>query len=83
MGATLEQKRKNFYMSEFHFHRYIERNVTVDVITADGYFKGPNNIGLEAGDLILVTGSDGTVLCNVKKYDRTGVQLEKVTLKAD
>lgn len=82
MAATLEQKRKNFFMSEFHLHRYIERTETVATIVAKDYFKG-TNIGLEVGDLVLVTGSDGTAFYNVKQYDRTGVQLEKVTLKAD
>lgn len=82
MAATLEQKRKNFFMSEFHLHRYIERDATLATIVANDYFKG-TNIGLEVGDLVLVTGSDGTAFYNVKKYDRTGVQLEKVTLKAD
>ena len=81
MAATLEQKRKNFYMSEFHLHRYIDRKTVIATIVADDYFKGIN-IGLEVGDLILVTGSDETGLYNVKKNDKTGTQLELVALKS-
>ena len=81
MAATLEQKRKNFYMSEFHLHRYIEKETAIAIIVANDYFKGIN-IGLEVGDLILVTGSDGTGLYNVKKNDKAGTQLELVALKS-
>ena len=81
MAATLEQKRKNLFMSEFHLHRYIEKETAIATIVANNYFKGIN-VGLEVGDLILVTGSDSTGLYNVKKNDRTGTQLELVALKS-
>lgn len=78
--ATLQEKRKNFFMSEFHLHRYIDKKTAVATIVANDYFKGIN-IGLEVGDLILVTGSDKTGLYNVKKNDKTGTQLELVALQ--
>lgn len=67
-------------MSEFHLHRYIDKKTAVATIVASDYFKGAN-IGLEVGDLILVTGSDKTGLYNVKKNDKAGTQLELVALQ--
>lgn len=79
--ATLEEKRKNLFMSEFHLHRYIDKKTAIATIVANDYFKGIN-VGLEVGDLILVTGSDSTGLYNVEKNDRTGTQLKLVALKS-
>lgn len=78
--ATLDEKRKCLFMSEFHLHRYIDRKTVIATLVTKDYLKD-TNVGLEVGDLILVTGSDSTGLYNVKKYDRTGAELELVALK--
>ena len=79
--ATLQEKRKNFFMSEFHLHRYVEKGTAIATLVAANYFKDVN-IGLEVGDLILITGSDATGLYSVEKNDRTGTQVKLVALKS-
>lgn len=79
--ATLQEKREACFMSEFHLHRYVDKKETIATIVAKDYLKG-TDIGLQVGDLILVTGSDETGLYNVKKYDKSGAELELVVLKS-
>ncbi len=51
--ATLDEKRKCLFMSEFHLHRYIDKKTAIANLVAEDYLKD-TNVGLEVGvDMIL------------------------------